>query len=132
MRPGARRASSCSTCAPDGAPTGRRWRPSRTTAPATGTRSAEIGVPPPDRLDSFDFDGSTLAFAHTRYRPDGGSADDGLKPICVGDRIIVQDTATVIEVRPVRDAIRPLGAELPVAPPYRSRWEERPECPYRD
>jgi hypothetical protein len=86
----------------------------------------------PEQLESFAFDGSRLAFAHTRYRPDQGAADDGLRSICVGDRILVQDTASVIEVHPATAPGRLPTASLPLAAPYRSPAAERPECPYRD
>jgi hypothetical protein len=52
----------------------------------------------PEQLESFAFDGTRLAFAHTRYRPDQGPADDGRPSICFGDRILVQETASVKEV----------------------------------
>lgn len=86
----------------------------------------------PEQLESFAFDGARLAFAHTRYRPDRGPADDGLRSVCVGDRIFVQETASVIEVHPVTALGRVSPASLPLAAPYRSRAHERPECPYRD
>jgi hypothetical protein len=86
----------------------------------------------PEQLESFAFDGARLAFAHTLYRPDQGPADDGLRSICVGDRILVQETASVIEVHPVRAPGRLATASLPLAAPYRSPAHERPECPYRD
>jgi hypothetical protein len=86
----------------------------------------------PEQLESFAFDGARLAFAHTRFRPDRGAADDGLRSICVGDRILVQETASVIETHPVTAPGRLPTASLPLAAPYRSRAAERPECPYRD
>jgi hypothetical protein len=86
----------------------------------------------PEALEAFSFDGTRLAFAHTRYRPDQGPADDGLPSICVGDRILVQESASVIEVHPVTVPGRLPTASLPLAAPYRSRAHERPECPYRD
>jgi hypothetical protein len=86
----------------------------------------------PERLDAFAFDGSRLAFASTRYRPDQGDPDDGLPSICVGDRILVQAAASVIEIHPVSDTRRIPTPSLPHAQPYRSPAAERPECPYRD
>jgi hypothetical protein len=86
----------------------------------------------PERLDAFAFDGSRLAFASTRYRPDQGDPDDGLRSICVGDRILVQAAASVIEVHPITDPGRIPAPSLPLAQPYRSPAAERPECPYRD
>lgn len=86
----------------------------------------------PEQLESFAFDGERLAFAHTRYRPDTGAADDGLRSICVGSRILVQVTASVIEVHPVSSPGRLPTASLPLAAPYRSPAANRPECPYRD
>jgi hypothetical protein len=86
----------------------------------------------PEQLESFAFDGAQLALAHTRYRPDRGAADDGLRSICVGDRILVQATASVIEVHPVTDPGRIPASSLPLLEPYRSPKAERPECPYRD
>ena len=86
----------------------------------------------PEQLESFAFDGARLAFAHTRYRSDRGAVDDGLRSICVGDRILVQETASVIETHPVTAPGRLPAASLPVAAPYRSPAAERPECPHRD
>lgn len=86
----------------------------------------------PEQLESFAFDGAQLAFAHTRYRPDRGADDDGLRSICVGDRILVQETASVIEVHPLTAPGRLPTTSLPQAAPYRSPAAERPECPYRD
>jgi hypothetical protein len=85
-----------------------------------------------EELESFAFDGARLAFAHTRYRPDQGAADDGLRSICAGDRILVQEAASVIEVHPVAAPGRLPTTSLPLAAPYRSPANERPECPYRD
>jgi hypothetical protein len=86
----------------------------------------------PAELESFAFDGTRLAFAHTRYRPDQGSADDGLRAICVDDQILVQASATVIETYRVDVPARLPAEQLPAAEPYRSPAETRPECPYRD
>jgi hypothetical protein len=87
----------------------------------------------PEALDGFAFDGTRLAFAHTAYRPDQGTADDGLRSICVRNRdLFVQARASVIEVHPVTAPARFLAASLPLAPPYRSPAAERPECPERD
>ena len=86
----------------------------------------------PEQLESFAFDGARLAFAHTRYRPDQGADDDGLPSICVGDRILVQATASVLEVHSVAAPGRLSTASLPLVAPYRSPAAERPECPYRD
>jgi hypothetical protein len=86
----------------------------------------------PEVLEAFAFDGTRLAFAHTAYRPDQGAADDGLQSICVGDRILVQATASVIEVHAVTAPSRLPGASLPLAAPYRSAANERPECPDPD
>jgi hypothetical protein len=52
----------------------------------------------PEAFEAFAFDGTRLAFAPSVYRPDQGTADDGLWTICVGDRILLQATASVIEV----------------------------------
>jgi hypothetical protein len=86
----------------------------------------------PERLDAFAFDGTRLAFAHTRYRPDAGQADDGLRALCVDDKLVVPASATVIEVHAVTDATRMPAAQLPQAPPYRSASTGRPECPETD
>jgi hypothetical protein len=86
----------------------------------------------PLELESFDFDGVRLAFAHTHYRPDQGSADDGLPAICVNDQILVQASATVIETFRVDLPASHRPEQLPVAELYRSPGQERPECPYRD
>jgi hypothetical protein len=86
----------------------------------------------PERLEAFAFDGSRLAFASTRYRPDQGEPDDRLRSICVGDRILVQAAASVIEVHPITDPGRIPAPSRPLAQPYRSPAAERPECPYRD
>ncbi len=86
----------------------------------------------PEELEAFDFDGTQLAFAHTRYRADRGAADDGIRSICVEDRILVQASATVVEVHPVTDRGRIPTARLPAAAPHRSPAAERPDCPYRD
>lgn len=86
----------------------------------------------PEQLAAFDFDGVRLAFAHKLYRPDGGRRDDGLASICVGDRILVQSRAPIVEVHPITIPGRIPEAQLPAAAPYRSPAAERPECPYRD
>jgi len=86
----------------------------------------------PEELEAFDFDGKRLAFTHTRYRADRGAADDGLRSICVNDRILVQARATVTEVHSVTDPDRFPASRLPSAAPYRSPAAKRPECPYRD
>jgi hypothetical protein len=86
----------------------------------------------PEQLESFAFDGERLAFSHTRFRPDQGAVDDGLRSICVGDRILVQQAASVIEVHPITNPGRIDGPLLPSATPYRSPQAERPDCPYRD
>jgi hypothetical protein len=86
----------------------------------------------PEALEAFDFDGRRLAFAHTVFRPDQGVADDGLRSICVVDQILVQATASIIEVHPVTAAGRLPPASLPLAAPYRSPAGEGPDCPDRD
>jgi hypothetical protein len=86
----------------------------------------------PEALEAFAFDGTRLAFAHTVYRPDQGAADDGPRSICVGDRILVQATASIIEVHPVTAPGLLPTSSLPLAAPYRSPTDTRPECPYRD
>jgi len=86
----------------------------------------------PEQLEAFAFDGSRLAFAHTRFRRDQGSSDDGLPSICVGDDVLVQPNATVVEVHQLTDATRMPAAQLPSVPAYRSAAAERPECPTRD
>jgi hypothetical protein len=85
-----------------------------------------------ETLDAFAFDGSRLAFTHTRYRADQGRNDDGLHSICVNDRSLVQASANVVEVHPVTGPGRIPPEQLPSAAPYRSPAAERPECPYRD
>jgi hypothetical protein len=85
-----------------------------------------------ETLDAFAFDGDRLAFAHTRYRADQGRSDNGLRSICVNDRILVQASASVVEVHPVTRPGRIPAAHLPSAAPYRSPAAERPDCPYRD
>ena len=85
----------------------------------------------PETLDAFAFDGTRLAFTHTLHRPDRGVADNGLRSICVVDRIFVQATASVIEVHPVTAPGRLRTASLPLAAPYRSPADTRPECPYQ-
>jgi hypothetical protein len=97
-----------------------------------GNARVHAAFPGPLELESFAFDGTRLAFAHTRYRPDQGSADDGLRAICVDDQTLVQASATVIETYPVDHPARLPAEQLPVADPYRSPAETRPECPYRD
>jgi hypothetical protein len=98
----------------------------------TGRSRDHAAFHAPEQLESFAFDGARLAFAHTRYRPDQGAADDGLRSICVSDRILVQDRASVIEVHPVTTPGRFPAASLPLVAPYRSPAHERPECPARD
>jgi hypothetical protein len=78
-----------------------------------------------DELEGFAFDGTQLAFAHSRYRPYEGHADDGLKSICWDDAL-VQASATVIEVHSAPGRIP--EAQLPSAAPYRSSVAERPHC----
>jgi hypothetical protein len=51
----------------------------------------------------------------TRYRPDQGAADDGLRAICVGDQILVQARATVIETYRVDAPARLAAEQLPAA-----------------
>jgi hypothetical protein len=97
-----------------------------------GNARLHATFPHPLELESFAFDGTRLAFAHARYRPDRGSADDGLRAICVDDQILVQASAPVIETYPVDVPARFPAEQLPVAQPYRSPAETRPECPYRD
>jgi hypothetical protein len=97
-----------------------------------GNARVHATFPRPLELESFAFDGTRLAFAHTRYRPDQGSADNGLRAICVDDQILVQASATVIETYPVDVPTRLPAGQLPAAEPYRSPAETRPECPYRD
>jgi hypothetical protein len=80
----------------------------------------------PEELEAFAFDGTRLAFAHTRYRPDQGAADDGLKAICADDQVLVQASATVIEVHSAPGRVP--EAQLPSAAPYRSSVAERPDC----
>jgi hypothetical protein len=57
-------------------------------------------------------------------------AFNGLRSICVGDRILVQETASVIEAHPVTAPGRLPTASLPVAGIYRSPAHERPACRY--
>lgn len=98
-----------------------------------GGRAREFAsFPAPEALEAFAFDGRRLAFAHTVYRPEQGAADDGLRSICVGDQILAQATASIIEVHPVTAPGRLPSASLPLAAPYRSPADTRPECPYRD
>ena len=67
-------------------------------------------------LESFAFDGARLAYAHTRWRPDQGHADDGLRSICVDDRVFVQDIASLIEVHLISNPGRLPEAALPIGP----------------
>jgi hypothetical protein len=86
----------------------------------------------PEQLESFTFDGARLAFAHTRYRPYQGAADNGLWTICDDERAFVQTTAFVLEVHPVTVPGRLPLTSLPSAAPYRSPDAERPDCRYDD
>ena len=86
-----------------------------------------------EQLDAFDFDGEQIAFAHSKYRPDRGRADDGLPSQCwANDKIRVQARAAIIEVHGVQGASRLAEARLPIATPQRSAADTRPECPYKD
>ena len=86
-----------------------------------------------EQLDAFDFDGSQIAFAHSKYRPDQGRADDGLPSQCWSDdKTWVQSRAAIVEVHQADSAGRMPAAELPSAAPHRSAVNTRQECPYKD
>lgn len=97
-----------------------------------GRARVHVRFEAPEELEGFDFDGGRLAFAHTPYRPRRGTGDDGLGYVCSRERVLVQRTATAIEVHPVARPGRFSRAELPSAPPYRSAGAERPDCTSRD
>jgi hypothetical protein len=97
-----------------------------------GNEQARVRLPAPESLEAFAFDGARLAFAHTRFRPDEGAGDDGLPAICIGDDVLVQPNATVVEVHALADPTRMPAAQLPSVPAYRSPAARRPECPTRD
>ena len=97
-----------------------------------GNEQVHAAFAAPERLEAFAFDGTSLAFAHMRYRPDQGAADDGLDALCVDDTLVVPASATLVEVHAVTDPTRMPAAQLPQAAPFRSPDTDRPECPETD